>query len=496
MNRFMSNLKAKASKTLNLIKCLASTSWGSNQKTLRHLYLGYVRSALDYALPLQAVASKLPTETLDRVQNQAVKLICGGMRSTPIAACEIAANIEPLDIRRKRSVLNGIERYKRFDEDHPNRILVDQWEPNKRLQQNSIMDVASKLQEEHQLPPDRLPLKKCSEFPPWMHIKQPLIKTSLLDASVNKSSDANTLKLCALETIDSYPTSAIHAYTDGSAFKGTIFAGYGVFMKFPDSTFYKFSNACGVYCSNFEAEIAALTSAVEHCHLLFERGEREACDIVIFTDSESALQALGDVHSSDDVNIQHLSKKLDKLLTSFDINVTLQWIPGHSDIPGNETADLLAKAGTQKEHPEKSCSISTTTQILKNNFREEWLNRWTTGTTGRAMYAEMSKPNQSDPINNLNRQDQCIIFQFRTGHCKLNQHLNRINPQHPPMCRNCGSHMESVHHVLFDCQVLRDERRVLLPRYPTVNNTLYGNTAQLKETCKFVRLSFAFNNTI
>ena len=70
-------------------------------------------------------------------------------------------------------------------------------------------------------------------------------------------------------------------------------------MKFPDSTFYKFSDACGVYCPNFEAEIATLTSAVEHCHLLFERGEREACDIVIFTDSESALQALGDVHSSE-----------------------------------------------------------------------------------------------------------------------------------------------------------------------------------------------------
>ena len=379
------------------------------------------------------------------------------MRSTPIAACEIEANIEPLDIRRKRSVLDGIERYKRFDEDHPNRILVESWRPNKRLQQNSIMDVACKLEENHQLPPNRLPLQKCSDFPPWMEIKQPLIKTSLLDASINKSSDPNALKLCALETIDSYPASAIHAYTDGSAFKGTIFAGFGIYLKFPDRTFYKFSDACGMYCSNFEAEIAALKSAIEHCHLSFEQEEREPCDIVVFTDSESALQALGDVHASDDMNIQHLAKTINKLLTSFDINVTLQWIPGHSDIQGNETADHLAKAGTQKEHPEKHCSMSTTSQILRNNFKEEWLNRWTAGNTGRAMYAEITKPNKSDPINNLDRQDQCTIFQFRTGHCKLNQHLNRINPQHPPLCRNCSFHMESVHHVLFHCQVL--ERR-------------------------------------
>ena len=49
---------------------------------------------MDNALPLQAIASKAPTEALGTVQNEAVKLICGGMRRTPIAACDIEANIE------------------------------------------------------------------------------------------------------------------------------------------------------------------------------------------------------------------------------------------------------------------------------------------------------------------------------------------------------------------------------------------------------------------
>ena len=133
LNRFMNNLKVKATKRLNLIKRLATTTWGANKRTLRQLYLGYVRSAMDYALPLQSIASKAPTEALDRVQNQAIKLICGGMRSTPIAACEIEANIEPLDLRRNRAVLDGVERYRRFETNHPNRVLVDSWRPNKRL---------------------------------------------------------------------------------------------------------------------------------------------------------------------------------------------------------------------------------------------------------------------------------------------------------------------------------------------------------------------------
>ena len=46
------------------------------------------------------------------------------MRSTPIAACEIEANIEPLYLHRKRAVLDGVEWFKRFELDHPNEYLL------------------------------------------------------------------------------------------------------------------------------------------------------------------------------------------------------------------------------------------------------------------------------------------------------------------------------------------------------------------------------------
>ena len=60
--------------------------------------------------------------------------------------------------------------------------------------------------------------------------------------------------------------------------------------------------------------------------------------------------------------------------------------------------------GTQREHPEKPCSMPTTNQILRNNFKEEWLNRWSAGTTGRVMYNHMPKPVKDDPL---------IIYLFR-----------------------------------------------------------------------------------
>ena len=102
-------LKNKATKRLNLLKRLASTSWGANKNTLRQLYLGYVRSTLDYNLMLQSTSSQSTQNSLDKVQNHALRFISGAMRSTPTSACQIHTNIEPLKFRRKAAVLEGVE---------------------------------------------------------------------------------------------------------------------------------------------------------------------------------------------------------------------------------------------------------------------------------------------------------------------------------------------------------------------------------------------------
>ncbi|GFR81115.1 reverse transcriptase-like protein [Elysia marginata] len=109
---------------LSLIKRLVSTSWGSNMDTLRSLYLGYKRSVLDYNLIcLQASSSKTVQSEIDRVQNHALRFICGGMRSTPTAACEIHARIEPLGLRREKATLQMYERPQRINPQNPAKLL-------------------------------------------------------------------------------------------------------------------------------------------------------------------------------------------------------------------------------------------------------------------------------------------------------------------------------------------------------------------------------------
>ena len=89
----------------------------------------------------------------------------------------------------------------------------------------------------------------------------------------------------------------------------------------------------GLHCSNYQAEILAICTAAEH---LLESGKQMG-NIAIFTDYLSTLQAL---NSADpDQMIQGLHSSLAKLTAQH--SVSLQWVPSHVRLTGNERADRL-----------------------------------------------------------------------------------------------------------------------------------------------------------
>ena len=146
LEKHMQNVKEKSSRRLNIVKRLASTTWGADKDTLRQLYLGYVRSSMEYNLALQSISSETNRASLDKVESNAVHFIAGAMKSTPTAACHIHTDVQPLSLRREAAVLEMVERYRREDVDKPNAKIVKNWRENQRIRKNSILKTEKKIQ--------------------------------------------------------------------------------------------------------------------------------------------------------------------------------------------------------------------------------------------------------------------------------------------------------------------------------------------------------------
>ena len=98
--------------------------------------------------------------------------------------------------------------------------------------------------------------------------------------------------------------------------------------------------SAGLYSTNYKAEAEALKTAAAHT----EASTHASPNVVLLTDALSVLQAL---QSNRDTELNDLSTALASLCRRH--AVTLQWIPSHCNLPGNEAADSLAKEGTTKE---------------------------------------------------------------------------------------------------------------------------------------------------
>ncbi|GFS24433.1 Gag-Pol polyprotein [Elysia marginata] len=290
--------------------------------------------------------------------------------------------------------------------------------------------------------------------------------------------------ITAQKTLDTYPEHWIHA--DGSAFKSTINGGYGVRIQYPEKTKEELSESCGSNCSNYEEEAFAIEAAVFQLTSVFSLYPKKTQNIVIFSDSKSVLKALQN-ESLQNSSLKSLFLTIDSFLKTYDVNLTLQWIPGHCNITGNERADILAKKDPTAQQQNTTTSFRTAQQIIQNNSTEEWLNGWATGKTGRSLFTYMATPNPKDSINSLERRDRVIIFRLRTHHAPVNAHLNRIQPMIPPVCHFCDAPYKTTTYLLFQCTSLQDLREEYLPPRGLMHGIhyIYSNSPQLKKTSTF-----------
>ena len=116
--------EARARRKLALLRKLAGTQWGASETMLRNEYIGTIRQHLEYGSTTLSLASKSAIYTLNKVQNQASRLIARSMKSIPMRVMEETTAIQSLSKRRDMRNIIQAERYK-FSSSHPMRKGMD-----------------------------------------------------------------------------------------------------------------------------------------------------------------------------------------------------------------------------------------------------------------------------------------------------------------------------------------------------------------------------------
>ena len=367
-------------------------------------------------------------------------------------------------------------------EDNPCKRMTSQLRQRNRIQKTSFLKKSGQLAKDMMFPESRETTEPIPKISPNTKWQLPKISKEL-SQKADKSTPTNILKTIANETIDRIPPEAIRAYTDGSATNATRNGGYGSFISIPQlQEPISIYGPCGRYCNNYDAEVIAIKKTMDKIDQELEVANIIPKDLFILTDSQSALDAIESYKDESSKQIEDLLQICNNTSLKYGINITLQWIPGHCGIYGNEKADALAKLGSNMAQKDETVSYSTAKSLAKEYSKSSWRNSWIQNDKGRALFKHQPAPNPKDAINLLDRKHQCNIFRLRTEHALLNMHRNRLNPLAPPQCRHCNHPYETVEHHLLYCGQLKELRKKFLPDNPTISNCLYGNRDQLTKT--------------
>ena len=99
-NAHIKHVRDRCQSALNLMRCISGQNWGADKTSLLRIYRAFIRSKLDYGSMAYNSASESAKKQLDTIQASALKICCGAIRGTPVAALQVVCGEMPLDIRR------------------------------------------------------------------------------------------------------------------------------------------------------------------------------------------------------------------------------------------------------------------------------------------------------------------------------------------------------------------------------------------------------------
>ena len=163
-------------------------------------------------------------------------------------------------------------------------------------------------------------------------------------------------------------------------------------------------------------------------------------------------------------------------LTRVGCSIQFVWVPGHSDIDGNEEANAAAKAGASMPQGTTKIDISAARRMAWKKGREKWVNLYLSEVvrsrnSGRGLTAWHSEtgPTSHSALVGLGEAERRMFHQLKTGNfTSTGEFLHRIGKKDSSNCPACGVNQD-VRHLLLECSDARADylRRELWGPWPT-----------------------------
>ena len=144
-------------------------------------------------------------------------------------------------------------------------------------------------------------------------------------------------------------------------------------------------------------------------------------------------------------------------LSSLSYSIRLQWVPGHSFLPGNDTADELARRGALFAPSAIPCSLSPLISRIHSSLFSHWRR------TISSKFFDTLVPSISTEELVLPRHARCVLSRLRCNEhiLLLGSYLSRIGRIENPSCSACGHSSQDISHLILHCPATDSLRRLL-----------------------------------